>query len=319
MKNATPFRIIALAAFLAGSLVAIVRDADRVSASSAAVTLQSGTYATRTTIPVTIDGQHASCVLDTGSSAVLVSPQLARAAGLVGRSGSFELAPDGHTYLDRMTTIGRLSAGSYSLRSVPALITSTLSGNNALCGYDFFAAFPTLIDRDHHTVTLFPPSSKLAGTRCLPVELTPRVPVANVEINGTWLDGIVLDSGMAGGGALWDGVRSRLRQPLVTDSNYQTLPSAIHQGMACGAVAAVRYASGTASTSMPLCTEPQKPDGYNGIIETNVSTIHAMAVDYPRRRICFDIAAATPEFAAPAGASPTRSAWSRYRQLRPPE
>jgi hypothetical protein len=69
---------------------------------------------------------------------------------------------------------------------------------------------------------------------------------------------------------------------------------------------------------MPICTEPQRPDGYNGIIETDLPSIHAMAVDYPHRRICFDMggysAALAPSVAAPSA----RGAWSRFNYLRPP-
>ncbi len=60
---------------------------------------------------------------------------------------------------------------------------------------------------------------------CLPVDLTPHVPLATVEINDTWVSHIVLDSGMAGGGAIWEGVRTQLRRPLVADADYETMPS----------------------------------------------------------------------------------------------
>lgn len=302
-----------------GSLLLVSHDAHPASASAAAATLASGLNQTRTTIPVSIEGQRASCVLDTGSSAILVSPSLAAAARLAGREGTFELAPDGRTYVDRQTQIAHFSVAGYSLHNVPALISSTLSGYTALCGYDFFTHFPTLIERDRRLVTLFPASSKMLHMHCLGVDLSPRVPLATVEINGSWLSHIVLDSGMAGGGALWDGVRSELRQPLVSTTSYGMQPVA-QRGFECGGAASIRYAAGTPASSMPICTEPQRPDGYNGIIETNLPAVHAMAVDYPHRRICFDVVGVSQ--AAASGGAPANArngAWSRFNYFRPPQ
>src|SRR6202034_1476380 len=105
-----------------------------------------------------------------------------------------------------------------------------------------------------------------------------RVPLATVEINGTRLNQIVLDSGMSGGGALWDGVRERLRSPLVSGESYMDQPPT-RTGFSCGASAFVTFAMGTATSSMPMCTEEERPDGYNGIIETNLSAMHAIAID----------------------------------------
>lgn len=304
--------------FAAG--VAVLGAAAHRASASGPVVITSGTNATRTTIPVTINGQRATCVLDTGTSALIVSPWLAQAAHLASRAGTFEVAPDGHTYVDRQTDIARFAVASYTLRDVPALISPNISGGNALCGYDFFMRFPTLIDRDHRQVTLFFAPSKLTRMHCITVDLTPHVPLATIEINDTWLSHIVLDSGMAGGGALWEGVRDQLHHPLVASANYETMPSAVRQGFACGSVASVRYTPGSPQSSMPICTEPQRPDGYNGIIETNLSTVHAMAVDYAHRRICFDVGGysdvAMPS--APAPATPGRDAWSRFNYLRPP-
>lgn len=302
------------------AIAALDGGAHRASASSPVV-ISSGTNATRTTIPVTIDGQRASCVLDTGTSAIIVSPWLAQAAHLATRAGTFELAPDGHTYVDRQTEIARLGVASYAMYDVPALISPNVSGSNALCGYDFFMRFPTLIDRDHRQVTLFPSPSKVARLHCITVDLTPHVPLATIEINDTWLSHIVLDSGMAGGGALWDGVRDQLHRPLLANAGYETMPAAVRQGFACGAVASVRYTPGSPLSSMPICTEPQRPDGYNGIVETNLSTVHAMAVDYAHRRICFD-AGGYSDVAMPgpsAAQTPPQDAWSRFNDLRPPK
>jgi len=313
--RAIPFRALILSVCLAAA-AALASDVHR-AAAAAAVTIASGWNGPRTTIPVTINGERASCVLDTGTSAILVSPSLAQAARLAASTGTFELAPDGKTYVDRQTEIPRIAVAGYSLRDVPGLISSNLIGNNALCGYDFFTRFPTLIDRDHRMVTLFPPSSKLSHMHCITVDLSPHVPLATVEINDTWISQIVLDSGMAGGGALWDGVRRQLRRPLVAGGAYETMPAAAQAGFACGAVASIRYAAGAPQSSMPLCTEPQRPDGYNGIIETNLPSVHAMAVDYPHRRICFNVSGysiASPSYPASGG----NNAWSRFNSLRPP-
>lgn len=300
------------------AIASSARHALRVDAASA-VTLPSSTFATRTTIPVTIDGVRTSCILDTGSSAVLVSPAVARAAGLAAHAATFEVAPDGRSYMDRQTVIGRLGVGGYTLHDVPTLISSNLSGSNALCGYDFLAHFPLLVDRDRDTVTLFPPSSRLERMRCDPIDLASRVAVTTVEINETRMDHIVLDSGMAGGGVLWEGARTQLRRPLVANADYQTMPQAARAGFACGATASVRFTAGTAATAMPICTEPQRPDGYNGMVETNLSSIHAMAIDYPHHRMCFDVGGFLAE--GPAGTEPTywHDAWSRFKYLRPPK
>jgi hypothetical protein len=269
----------------------------------APVTISAGWTQTRTTIPVTINGQRVTCVLDTGTSAVLVSPYTANAAGLIGRAGTFELAPDGRTYVDRETTISRLSVANLSARNVHVLISSNLYGSQALCGYDFFMRFPTFIDRVRSSVTLFPLARKTAHMRCLVVDIRPRVPLATVEINDTWLTDIVLDSGMANGGALWSGVLQRV-QPAPLWNNYYNMPE-LGDGFRCGASVYVRFARNTASGTMPLCSADTHPDGYNGIIETNLSTVLAMFVDYAHRHICFDL--------------PSRAkSWWRYDPYREP-
>jgi len=302
---------------LGGTFSVFARDAHP-AAASGPTTIGSAFNSTRTTIPVTIEGQRASCVLDTGSSAILVSPALAASAHLQGRAGTFEVAPDGRTYVDRQTDIAHFDVAGHSLRDVPALISSNLTGYSALCGYDFFTHFPTLIDRAHRAVTLYPSPSKLARMHCLTVNLSPHVPLATVEINGTWLSHVVLDSGMAGGGALWDGVRSQLRQPLVTSADYRSMPAAARDGFSCGSVATVRYAGGAPTSSMPICTEAQRPDGYNGIIETNLSSVAAIGVDYPHHKMCFDVASYSRVTAAGSAPQLDRGAWSRFNYLRPP-
>lgn len=317
VNHASALRALAFSLCLGGSL-AYIAHAPAASA-SASVTLQSGLNQTRTTIPVSINGEHAACVLDTGTSAIVVSASIAQSARLTGREGTFELAPDGRTNVDRQTAIARFGVAGYSLKNVGALISSNIPADTALCGYDFFAHFPTLIDRDRHLVTLFPASSKLMRFHCLTVDLSPHVPLASVEINGTWLNHIVLDSGMAGGGALWDGVRTQLRDPLRTNNQYAGMAPPLQNGFACGAVASVRYAAGAPLGSMPICTEPSRPDGYNGIIETNLPSVHAIAVDYPHRRVCMDVSAAAQMTAAGSAPSSDRGpAWSRFNSLRPP-
>lgn len=306
-----------LALAIVGAAAMFAHDTGSALASaSTGTTLASGFNATRTTIPVTVNGIRVPCVLDTGSSAVLVSPSVAQAAHLVASSGTFELAPDGRTYLDQHTRIPHFGVAGYTLSNVPALISATLKGNNSLCGYEFFTRFPTLIDRDRHLVTLFPSSSALNRLRCLPVDISPRVPLATVEINGTWVSHIVLDSGMAGGGALWEGVRSQLRQPLVTSAAYETHLAAEQDGFACGASASVRFSQGAPSAAMPICTEQQRPDGYNGIIETNLPTMHALAVDYPHHRICLSLTGSSLVATQSRPSSGGSSAWARFNQSR---
>lgn len=318
--KALAFRAFLFSFCAAASAAAILAGTRTVSASSSTI-IASGSNATRTTIPITIDGLRTSCVLDTGTSAIIVSPSVAETTRLQGRAGTFEVAPDGRTYVDRETEIARFGVAGYTLHDVPALISQNVSGVNALCGYDFFAHFPTLIDRDHRQVTLFPVASRLRKMHCTTVDLDSHVPLATIEINDSWVSHIVLDSGMAGGGALWEGVRPQLRHALVANANYETMPAAVAQGFSCGATASIRYAPGAPQSTMPICTEPQRPDGDNGIIETNLSSIHAIAVDYPNRRICFDVNGGSEVAArsdpASAGTVPN-DAWARFNYYRPP-
>lgn len=315
------FRAFVLSLALGASAVAILA-AMRGASATAATVISSGSNSTRTTIPITIDGLRTSCVLDTGTSAIIVSPWVAQTTHLEARAGTFEVAPDGRTYVDHQTEIARLGVAAYTLHDVTALISQNVSGVNALCGYDFFAHFPTLIDRDRRQVTLFPAASQLRKMHCTTVDLASHVPLATIEINDTWVSHIVLDSGMAGGGALWEGTRAQLRRPLVANADYETMPAAVREGFACGAVASIRYAPGAPQSSMPLCTEPQRPDGDNGIVETNLSSVQAMAVDYPHRRICFDVNGSAD--VATAGyhsnpSSPPSGAWARFNYYRPPQ
>jgi hypothetical protein len=231
----------------------------------------------RATIPVDLDGHRYACVLDTGTSAILVSRSVASSAGLTAEAPVDEIAPDGFRYADVHTHIARFGVAGFAMTDVPALISSKLRGDTTLCGYDFFAQIPTLIDRDRQLVTLFPAVATLDRMRCLPVDLRPRVPVARLQVNGAWVDDIVLDSGMVGGGAIWNGAMGR---PAQTPAG---------PGLTCGYGAVIGLFDGSPPNPIPLCTSSQRPDGYNGIVETNLPTVHALAVDYPNRRMCFGV------------------------------
>src|SRR5580700_5526786 len=65
---------IALGLFLSCFAVLLVVEREAAARAAAPVTLSSGLSASRATIPVSINGRRASCILDTGSSAILVSP-----------------------------------------------------------------------------------------------------------------------------------------------------------------------------------------------------------------------------------------------------
>ncbi len=241
------------------------------------VTISSGLDMSRATIPVDVNGRRYACVLDTGTSAVLVSQSMAQTAGLIAEAPVDEVSPDGLRYADQHTHLERFAVADVLMRDVPALISSKLRGDTMLCGYDFFAQIPTLIDRDRQLVTLFPSIATLDRMRCLPVDLKARVPTARVRVDGTWVDDVVLDSGMVGGGALWNGAANALPQA----------PPGIR--LACGYAAYIGLFDGSPPSQIPLCTSSQRPDGYNGIVETNLPSVHALAVDYPNRRLCFSV------------------------------
>jgi hypothetical protein len=218
---------------------------------------------------------------------MLVSRSVAQAAGLAAGSPIAELAPDGMRYSDYHTQIERFSAGGYRMTRIPALVSSKLGGNKVLCGYDFFAAVPTLIDRDAQTVTLFPAPAVLAAMHCVPIDLSPRVPLATVLINDASVQRVVLDSGMTGGGALWSGVANALPRPLGIDPAYRTTPAAMSGGLLCGRSAHVAFYPGASGDTVDLCSSIAQPDGYDGILQTNLPSIHRLAVDYPNKRMCF--------------------------------
>jgi hypothetical protein len=253
----------------------------------APIAIPSGLDVTRATIAVRIDGRPYTCVLDTGTSTMLVSASVAQDAGLTPEAPVDELAPDGLRYADRHTHLPRFDVAGFTMRDVPALISSKLAGNTVLCGYDFFARIPTLIDRDRAVVTLFPLAAAFDRMRCVPVELTAHVPVATLAFNGARVDDVVLDSGMVGGGAIWNGVADRLPQALTPAVGYRADPRDLHDGLRCGQVATVELFSGAPYNPIALCASTQRPDGYNAIIETNVPTVHQLAIDYPNRRVCF--------------------------------
>lgn len=313
MKSTIFIPILGLCLAAAAVLAADTHRA--VASAQGPVTLSSGLNETRPTIPIAINGSRFDCVLDTGTSAIIVSPSVAEMGNLPRQSATSEVSPDGRTHTDFHTTIAHFGVAGYRTRNVAALVSSNLSGADVLCGYDFFARYPTLIDRDRQSVTLFPVASAINRLHCLLVDLAPHVPLATVEINGTWVDHVVLDSGMVGGGALWDGVRERLREPLVADANYETDPSAVREGLACGASAGVRLVAGAPRSAMPICTESQRPDGYNGILETYLPTIHAMAIDYPHHRICFGTNGSA-QLATWHATGFSGNAWTRFNNLR---
>ncbi|MBV8373083.1 MAG: retropepsin-like domain-containing protein, partial [Candidatus Eremiobacteraeota bacterium] len=217
----------ALVVFLALTSPVLVHAAG--SFPHAPIMLASGLDMSRATIPVDVDGHRYACVLDTGTSAMLVSRAVAQSAGLVSEAPVDEISPDGFRYADRHTHLAQFDVAGYAMRDVPALISSKLSGDVVLCGYDFFAEVPTLIDRDRQQVTLFPPAGTMDRMRCMPVDLRPRVPVGRLQVNGAWIEKVVLDSGMVGGGAIWNGA---LGQPS---------PAPGPMGMACGYHAAIGF------------------------------------------------------------------------------
>lgn len=240
---------------------------------TAPVVIGSGLDSTRATIPVQIDGRVERCVLDTGASVMLVSEDTARDTGLQFGAPLEEVAPDGRRYADYQTTITDFTAGSYTVHGLPARISSNLPSNVMLCGYDFLSRVPILIDRDSNQVTLFPSTDTVNRMHCEPIDLTPRVPVGSIDVNGTKIANVVLDSGMTGGGVLWAGAGSNLMPP--------------QYGMACGQNAGIALYDGGPVAQLQLCTSTQRPDGYNGVLPTTLATVHQIAIDYPNRRICF--------------------------------
>lgn len=246
---------------------------------------------------------------------MLVSRAVAAAVGLTPEAPVDEVSPDGLHYADRHTHLESLAIAGYTMHDVPALISSKLSGSTVLCGYDFFTHVPTLIDRDRQTVTLFPATATLDRMRCVAVDLTPHVPVATLQVNGVWVDHVVLDSGMVGGGAIWNGVADRFPQPLPVAAGYRSDPQGTRNGLICGLTATIAFFDGAPGNVIPVCASPQRPDGYNGIIETNLPTVHQLAIDYPNRRVCFSTGPPSLLTTSPAL---DRGAWSRYNQQRPP-
>ncbi|HEY5426866.1 MAG TPA: retroviral-like aspartic protease family protein [Candidatus Tumulicola sp.] len=272
---------------------------------------------TRATIVVAIEGRPYACVLDTGTSTMLVSQSVAAATGLSAAAPVDEVAPDGVHYADRHTQLARLDVAGYAMRDVPALISSKLSGNTVLCGYDFFARIPTLIDRDRQVVTLFPTTATLDRMRCVPVDLSAHVPVASLQLDGAWIDDVVLDSGMVGGGAIWNGAAQQLGRPLATAAGYRPDPRELQNGLACGRTAIVGLFAGAPLDVVSLCTSAQRPDGYNGVIQTNFPTVHQLAIDYPNRRLCFTAGPPSPALLT-TSPSLDRDAWSRFDRAHPP-
>jgi clan AA aspartic protease (TIGR02281 family) len=255
-------------------------------AQNAPIVLSAGTDHARVTIPVSVNGVQVQCVLDTGASTMLLSPDVASIAGLTPQNGIDEIAPDGSRYPGHTTRIARLDVGGITLHDLPAMISSNHANARALCGYDFFLHFRTLIDRDRSLVTLFPPGSALNGMRCLRVDLSTHVPVSTVLINGTPLSNVVLDSGMSGGGILWNGALTKLAHPLVPQisAGYERGRTS---ALSCGRSAMASFFSDAPAAFVELCASSTPPAGYDGMLQTNLSTVHQLGIDYAARRVCF--------------------------------
>ncbi len=221
--------------------------------------------------------------------------------------------------MDHQTTIGRLGVAGYSLHDVPALISSNLSDNNALCGYEFLAHFPLLLDRDRQVVTLFPASSKVGRMHCIPIDVTARIALATVEINETRMSHIVLDSGMAGGGVMWEGARG-------LSCTVRWSPTPTIRRHPRRRARALLAAPSHRSATRPALRSPRCRSAPNRNVPTATTecskpisrSVHAMAIDYPHRRMCFDVGGYVAE--TPAAPQPTHwhDAWSRFKSLRPP-
>ncbi|HTA40657.1 MAG TPA: retropepsin-like aspartic protease [Candidatus Acidoferrales bacterium] len=254
-------------------------------AQNAPIVLSAGTDHARTTIPVSVNGVQVRCVLDTGASTMLLSQDTASMAGVTALRAVDEISPDGMRYTGHAARIARLGVGGITVRDVPALISSNRSNAAALCGYGFFDRFPTLIDRDRSLVTLFPADAALNAMRCLRVDLSTHVPVSTVLINGTPLSNVVLDSGMSGGGILWNGALTKLAHPLTPLVTTRYDPD--QSNLSCGRNAMAAFFADLPAAFVQLCTSATPPAGYDGMLQTNLSTVHRLGIDYAARRVCF--------------------------------
>jgi hypothetical protein len=54
------------------------------------------------------------------------------------------------------------------------------------------------------------------------------------------------------------------------------------------------------------------------MLETNLTSVHAMAIDYPHRRMCFDVGGYVAQDSGAAQPTYWHDAWSRFKYLRPP-
>jgi hypothetical protein len=255
-------------------------------AQNAPIVLTAGTDRARTTIPVSVNGVQIQCLLDTGASTMRLSQETASIAGLTPGNSVDEIAPDGLRYAGRTSRIAQLDVGGVTLHDLPTLISSNPSNAQALCGYDFFLHFRTLIDRDRSLVTLFPPDYALNNMRCLRVDLSTHVPVSTVLIDGTPLSNVVLDSGMSGGGILWNGALTKLAHPLVPQIN-AGYERGQQSDLSCGRSAMAAFFPDVPAAFVQLCASALPPAGYDGMLQTNLSTVHQLGIDYAARRICF--------------------------------
>jgi hypothetical protein len=235
-----------------------------------------------------VNGVQTQCILDTGASTMLVSRSLAYASGLTPGSSETEISPNGGRYDDNATTIAHFGVASHVVAGLPALISSKLTEAPALCGYDFFSRFPTLIDRDRGVVTVFPSPNDLARLQCVAIDLSSRLPVSTVLVNGTAVPNVVLDSGLAGGGIFWTGALARLPEPPMPEAG--VVPQSQQGGLSCGTSALAAFFFDAPAAPIQVCASATRPGGHDGMLQTNLTSVRDIAIDYPNGRMCFGFA-----------------------------
>jgi clan AA aspartic protease (TIGR02281 family) len=109
--------------------------------------------------PVTVNGLHRGRFLvDTGASLTLVSPALARAAGVGMRHGApaLELQTVGGRAAGYATTIHSIRVGQAEARDVEALILDPGPGLDGILGNTFLGRYLVTLDTDAATLGLRP-------------------------------------------------------------------------------------------------------------------------------------------------------------------
>ena len=286
----------------------LVRGAHPASA-TASVTIASGSNATRSTIPVT---------MATGTRTACSTPGRRRLSFLRGRGrrrgSTLELERSRLRPMVTPTSIvkrrSELSASAVVAprRSRPDFVEPERP--DALCGYDFFTHFPTLIDRDRRLVTLFPSASRVAHLHCVQVDLTPHVPLATIRNqrhvgesrrarlrHGRWRRAL-------GRGALQAPPAARRGCQLRDDAGCDARRICMWRGRV-GAIR-TRIAVESACRSAP---NPNVLTATTASSRRILRTLHAMAVDYPHHHVCFDVggyAAVAPIAPAPAPSGAAR-------------